>query len=68
VVSLQSGAHALPLKTGDNAPWIMPCEGGVHAMIPHPFFSLVVVLGLLWIFCICHMAWPGHDKKADKDY
>ena|SRR5215510_2634661 len=26
-------------------------------MIPHPFFSLVVVLGLLWIFCMCHMAW-----------
>ena len=28
-------------------------------MIPHQFFYLVVVLGLLWIFVMFHMAWPS---------
>src|SRR5262244_1217698 len=28
-------------------------------MIPHPFFSLMVVLGLLWIFFMLHIAWPS---------
>src|SRR5262244_1017279 len=28
-------------------------------MIPHPFFSLMVVLGLLWIFFLLHLAWPS---------
>src|SRR5215471_4065788 len=33
-------------------------------MIPHPFFSLVVVLGLLWICCMFHMAWPSPCSAA----
>jgi hypothetical protein len=28
-------------------------------MIPHPFFSLMVVWGLLWIFCMLPLAWPS---------
>ena len=28
VVYLQSAANSLPPKTGYNAPWITPCEGG----------------------------------------
>src|SRR5215472_13572619 len=28
-------------------------------MIPHPFFYLMVVLGLLWIFFMLHIAWPS---------
>src|SRR5262250_545558 len=28
-------------------------------MIPHPFFSLMVVLGLPWIFFMLHLAWPS---------
>jgi hypothetical protein len=28
-------------------------------MIPHQFFSLLVVLGLLWIFCLLQIAWPS---------
>src|SRR4029453_19006437 len=28
-------------------------------MIPHQFFSLMIVLGLLWIFFMLHMAWPS---------
>jgi IS1 family transposase len=28
-------------------------------MIPHQFFYLMVVLGLLWIFCMLHIAWPS---------
>jgi hypothetical protein len=28
-------------------------------MIPHQFFSLMVVLGLLWIFFMLHLAWPS---------
>src|SRR5215813_5893939 len=28
-------------------------------MIPHPFFSLMVVLGLLWIFFMLYIAWPS---------
>jgi transposase-like protein/IS1 family transposase len=28
-------------------------------MIPHPFFYLMVVLGLLWIFYMLHVAWPS---------
>src|SRR5215510_4559510 len=28
-------------------------------MIPHPFFYLMVVLGLLWIFFMLHIAWPN---------
>jgi hypothetical protein len=27
-------------------------------MIPHQFFYLMVVLGLLWIFFMLHVAWP----------
>src|SRR2546428_2656858 len=27
-------------------------------MIPHQFFYLLVVLGLLWIFFMLHVAWP----------
>jgi hypothetical protein len=27
-------------------------------MIPHQFFYLMVVLGLLWIFFMLHLAWP----------
>jgi hypothetical protein len=27
-------------------------------MIPRQFFSLMVVLGLLWLFCMLHVAWP----------
>src|SRR4029434_1443727 len=27
-------------------------------MIPRQFFSLIVVLGLLWLFCMLHVAWP----------
>jgi hypothetical protein len=26
-------------------------------MIPHHFFYLMVVLGLLWIFCMRHVTW-----------
>jgi hypothetical protein len=28
-------------------------------MIPHQFFYLMVVLGLLWIFFMLHLAWPS---------
>jgi IS1 family transposase len=28
-------------------------------MIPHPFFYLMVVLGLLWIFFLLPLAWPS---------
>jgi IS1 family transposase len=28
-------------------------------MIPHQFFYLMVVLGLLWIFFMLHIAWPS---------
>ena len=28
-------------------------------MIPHPFFYLMVVLGLLWLFFLLHLAWPS---------
>ena len=28
-------------------------------MIPHPFFYLMMVLGLLWIFFMLHLAWPS---------
>jgi hypothetical protein len=28
-------------------------------MIPHQFFSLMIVLGLFWIFCMLHLAWPS---------
>jgi hypothetical protein len=28
-------------------------------MIPHQFFYLIVVLGLLWIFFMLHVAWPS---------
>ncbi len=28
-------------------------------MIPHQFFYLMVVLGLLWIFFMLHMTWPS---------
>jgi IS1 family transposase len=28
-------------------------------MIPHHFFYLMVVLGLLWIFFMLHLAWPS---------
>ena len=28
-------------------------------MIPHQFFYLLVVLGLLWIFFMLHLAWPS---------
>src|SRR3989441_353110 len=33
------------------------CRG--YAMIPHQFFYLMVVLGLLWIFFMLHLAWPS---------
>ncbi len=33
-------------------------------MIPHQFFSLMVVLGLLWIFCMLPMAWPSQGPAT----
>jgi len=28
-------------------------------MIPHQFFYLMVVLALLWLFCMLQVVWPG---------
>src|SRR5256886_8227077 len=38
-----------------------PIVRGLFAMIPHQFYSQLVVLGLLWLFVMLHLAWPSRD-------
>src|SRR5262245_6773211 len=33
-------------------------------MIPHQIFSLMIVLGLLWIFFMWHIAWPSRGTTT----
>src|SRR5712692_927798 len=38
-----------------------PIVRGLFAMIPHQFYSQLVVLGLLWLCVMLHLAWPSRD-------
>src|SRR5215468_4561899 len=38
-------------------------EGG-HAMVSHLLFYQLVLLGLLWLCCMLHAAWPSRDAAG----
>ena len=41
-------------------------EGG-NAMVSHLFFYQLVLLGLLWLCCMLHYAWPsGHAADLQR--
>src|SRR5712691_4641302 len=37
---------------------------GGNAMVSHLFFSQLVLLGLLWLCCMLHAAWPSRDAAG----
>src|SRR6266446_4827781 len=37
---------------------------GGNAMVSHLFFSQLVLLGLLWLCCMLHSAWPSSDAAG----
>src|SRR5262249_59891133 len=51
---------AWPQKPGTMPPY-HPIVRGLFAMILHQFYYQLVVLGLLWLFVMLYLAWPGPD-------
>jgi hypothetical protein len=37
---------------------------GGNAMVSHLFFYQLVLLGLLWLCCMLHAAWPSRDAAG----
>src|SRR5262249_15816257 len=47
-------------KPGTMPPY-HPIVRGLFAMIPHQFYYQLVFLGVLWLFVMLYLAWPGPD-------
>ena len=43
-----------------------PMARELFAMIPHQFYYQLMVLGLLWLFCLLSMAWPSRCAPRDQ--